>query len=47
VFPGEWYGGQLVFDPPDGDADKNYQITIQVGPDLHQIDVSQERVAVQ
>ena len=43
LFPGEWYGGRLVFDPPDGDADKNYQITIQVGPDLHQIDISQER----
>jgi hypothetical protein len=45
LFPGEWYGGQLVFEPPEGDADKNYQITIQVGPDLHQIDISQERVS--
>jgi hypothetical protein len=43
LLPGEWYGGQLVFDPPDGDQ-KNYRITIPVGPDVHEIDISQERV---
>ncbi len=45
LLPGEWYGGQLVFDPSDGDIRKNYQITIQVGPDTHQIDIARERVS--
>jgi hypothetical protein len=43
IFPGEWYGGVLVFDPPQGEQ-KNYRIIIPLGPDIHQIDVAQERV---
>ncbi len=42
LFPREWYGGHLQFDPPEGD-DKTYQITVQVGPDVHLIDVTHER----
>jgi hypothetical protein len=29
IFPGEWYGGVLVFDPPQGEQ-KNYRIIIPV-----------------
>jgi hypothetical protein len=45
LFPGEWYGGQLVFDPPQGDSEKDYQILISIGPDLHQIDVAQAPIS--
>jgi hypothetical protein len=42
LLPGEWYGGQLQFDPPSGDDEqKNYVITIQIGNDAHQINVTQ------
>jgi hypothetical protein len=43
VLPGEWYGGQLHLQPPSSDAGplKNYVITVQVGPDRHEIDVMQ------
>ncbi|MDI4655562.1 hypothetical protein [Xanthobacter autotrophicus] len=44
MMPGEWYGGQVVFDPPQtstGDQ-KAYRITISVGGERHEVDVSQE-----
>jgi hypothetical protein len=43
LLPGEWYGGQLHFAPPETDASgpKTYRITIQVGSDLHEIEVAQ------
>lgn len=40
LLPGEWYGGQLHFDPPSGDSGKSYTINIQLGRDLHQIEVA-------
>jgi hypothetical protein len=42
LFPGEWYGGQVQFDPPDDKTGKNLVISIQVGADLHQIEVTHE-----
>ncbi|WP_201838477.1 hypothetical protein [Microvirga zambiensis] len=47
ILPGEWYGGQLHFEPPqsDGsDAPKSYRINIVVGSDVHEIEVRQEAV---
>jgi hypothetical protein len=41
LLPGEWYGGQLQFDPPSGSDAKNYVITVQIGDDTHQINVTQ------
>lgn len=42
VMPGEWVGGQVHFAPPANDpAGKNYRISITVGSDVHEIDVSQ------
>jgi hypothetical protein len=45
LLPGEWYGGQLQFDPPAGKDGKRYVITIPVGNDVHQIEVTQEAIA--
>jgi hypothetical protein len=42
LFPGEWYGGAVQFDPPEDAAGKNIVIRIQVGPDLHQVEVTHE-----
>lgn len=47
MMPGEWYGGQVVFDPPQmstGDQ-KAYRITINVGGERHEVDVAQEAPA--
>jgi hypothetical protein len=43
LMPGEWYGGQLVLQPlsSDGDGPKTYTISLLVGSDRHEIDVSQ------
>ena len=41
VMPGEWYGGQLIFDAPQNDGGKNFQITVQLGSDRHEFNVSQ------
>jgi hypothetical protein len=43
LLPGEWYGGQLHFAPPEADASglKTYRITIPIGSELHEIEVSQ------
>jgi hypothetical protein len=41
LLPGEWYGGQLQFEPPNGSAPKNYNITVQIGTDTHQINIVQ------
>src|SRR6185312_12607994 len=41
LFPGEWYGGQLHFASPIGSGPKSYVITVQVGGDVHEIDVVQ------
>jgi hypothetical protein len=41
LLPGEWYGGQLQFDAPNGDAPKSYGITVHIGNDTHQFDVLQ------
>jgi hypothetical protein len=44
LFPGEWYGGRLYIQPPmSSDGAKTYQIAINVGPDRHEIDLSQAR----
>ncbi|WP_414473849.1 hypothetical protein [Microvirga sp. M2] len=45
LLPGEWYGGQLHFEPPQSDgnnAPKSYTITIVVGADVHEVEVLQE-----
>jgi hypothetical protein len=42
LFPGEWYGGQVQFDPLNDNVGKTIVISIQVGSDLHQIEVSHE-----
>ena len=44
MMPGEWYGGQLHFDAPY-DGERKYRISIQVGPDVHEIDVAHESVS--
>ena len=41
LLPGEWYGGTMQFDAPSGSAAKNYNITVQIGNDTHQISVTQ------
>jgi hypothetical protein len=41
LLPGEWYGGQLQFEPPNGSAPKDYSITVQIGTDTHLINVVQ------
>ena len=41
LLPGEWYGGQLQFDPPSGNEAKSYVITVQIGNDMHQLNVVQ------
>lgn len=45
VMPGEWYGGQLHFEPPQdaGDQGKAYSIQVRVGEDVHTIDVVQAK----
>ena len=45
LLPGEWYGGQLQFDPPAGSSGKSYVITLPVGGEVHQIEVAQEAIA--
>lgn len=45
LLSGEWYGGQLQFDPPAGSGGKSYTITVPVGSDVHQIEVTQEAIA--
>src|SRR5262249_12368657 len=42
LFPGEWYGGQLHFDPPENAAQKNFIINIKVGADVHQVEVTHD-----
>jgi len=42
--PGEWYGGQLHFDPLAADNDKAFQISTQIGLDLHEINIRHESV---
>jgi hypothetical protein len=46
LLPGEWYGGQLHFAPPESDASgpKTYRITIPIAADVHEIEVSQGAV---
>lgn len=41
IFPGEWYGGQLQFEQPQGTPPIGFKILVQVGPDVHEIDVTQ------
>lgn len=43
LMPAEWYGGQLHLQPPasEGGPVKRYTITVRVGPDLHEIQVTQ------
>ena len=46
LMPGEWYGGNLTFEPPqsvDNEA-KTYSISIPVGDEVHVIDISQYAV---
>jgi hypothetical protein len=42
MMPGEWYGGQLQFDPPRDEGGKNIIINIQVGADVHQVEVTHD-----
>jgi hypothetical protein len=44
MLPGEWYGGLVQFDPPKDANGKNIVISIQVGSDLHQVEVSHEAI---
>jgi hypothetical protein len=46
LLPGEWYGGKLVLQPPnaDGDGPKTYSISLKVGPDQHEIEITQAAV---
>jgi hypothetical protein len=41
LLPGEWYGGQLQFDAPEGRGSKTYSITVPIGGDTHQFEVVQ------
>jgi len=41
LLPGEWCGGTMQFDATSGSAAKNYNITVQIGADTHQISVLQ------
>ena len=44
LMPGEWYGGQLHFAPPitsDAGGPKTYRISITVGGETHDIEVTQ------
>ncbi len=42
IMPGEWVGGQAHISPPaKTESGKEYRITVVVGADVHQIDVSQ------
>lgn len=43
LMPQEWYGGQLHFDPPL-DGDRKFRLSIQVGGEIHEIDVAHESV---
>jgi hypothetical protein len=48
IFPGEWYGGQLILQPlvssSSSNGPKNYSIALLVGRDRHQIDITQSAV---
>ena len=43
LMPGEWYGGQLHIQPliSEGGSMKYYKISVQVGPDRHEIRIAQ------
>jgi hypothetical protein len=43
LMPGEWYGGQLHIQPliSQGGPIKYYKISVQVGPDRHEIQIAQ------
>jgi hypothetical protein len=41
VFPGEWYGGVVQFDPPAGTWPKTFQVSVTVGGDVHDISITQ------
>lgn len=41
IMPGEWYGGQLIFEAPQDDGGKNFQISVEVGPDRHEFNAAQ------
>ena len=43
ILPGEWYGGVLEFDDPQGEPPKSFRITVSAGADIHDIDVIQSR----
>ncbi len=47
LLPGEWVGGQLHIEPPEGGTagPKVYVITVPVGDEVHEITVSQGRGA--
>lgn len=40
VMPGEWYGGALVFDAPQSEDGKDFQISVQIGLDRHEFNIS-------
>jgi hypothetical protein len=44
LFPGEWYGGQVQFDPPRDAENKKVVISIQVGADQHQVEATHEPI---
>lgn len=45
IFPGEWYGGQVQFQQPQGTPPISFKILVDVGEDLHEIDVTQVKPA--
>jgi hypothetical protein len=45
MMPGEWYGGQLQFDPPQSDGVRSYRITIQIGAERHEVDIVHEKAS--
>jgi hypothetical protein len=45
LMPGEWYGGQLHFAPPqETTGEKTYRIAIKVGGDVHEVTITQGAV---
>jgi hypothetical protein len=46
LLPGEWYGGQLHFEAPQGSSgdSKSYVISIPIGSEVHEIEVVQGAV---
>ncbi|BBF92140.1 hypothetical protein BLTE_08250 [Blastochloris tepida] len=42
LLPGEWYGGQVHIQPPEGSDQKSYRLVVVVGSDRHEISIAQQ-----